>query len=97
MLGVGELEGVALEVGELDGVALSVVLRVGVVVRVALGEQDASAVAPPRHDEGQPQAEQDNALPVEKVPAGQGAHAEAPALENVPAGQGMAFTVESGQ
>jgi hypothetical protein len=87
LLGVAELDGVTLGVGELDCVTLG----------VGVGEQGASAVAPPRHDEGQPQAEQDGAPPVEKDPAGQGAHAEAPALEKAPAGQGMAFTVERGQ
>ena len=73
----GEFEGVALRVGEWDGVVLGVIVALG----VTLGEQDASSVAPPWHDEGQPQAEQDGAPPVEKVPEG----------------QEMAFTVERGQ
>ena len=49
--------GVWLGEGELDGVGEQVV---------------ASAVAPPTQALGQPQAEQDGAPPVEKVPAGQG-------------------------
>ena len=78
-LGVPVLLGVAL--GELDGVTLGVTVVLRVRVTVVVGEHDTSAVAPPRHDEGQPQAEQDDAPPVEKVPAG----------------QGVGFTEDSGQ
>ncbi len=84
--GVGDpvavLEGVAknaVEDGDCDGVLLGVTLGVGV--------HDVSAVAPPRHAEGQAHSEQNATAPQENVPTGHLLQLEAPSPLKVPAGQ----------